>query len=174
VSRGGGLENASLHQSVGIAARLAALHKPLVAAFVTHAHPDQFNGLPYVVEDAVPVYASAAVADTIERIAEPKRAQWPPVFGDECPDRYRVPDRRVGDGEIIEVPGLRVEVRGLGVGEAARAGTRVAFVGDLAFEGTTRMCRTGTRPLGWRRSTAHGGIERRAAYPGHGAPGDTV
>jgi glyoxylase-like metal-dependent hydrolase (beta-lactamase superfamily II) len=51
------------------AARLAALRKPLVAAFVTHAHPDHFNGLPYVAGDDVPVYATALVAKTIEQTA---------------------------------------------------------------------------------------------------------
>jgi glyoxylase-like metal-dependent hydrolase (beta-lactamase superfamily II) len=49
-----------------LAARLTALHKPLLAAFVTHAHPDHFNGLPYVVGADVPVYATAAVAATME------------------------------------------------------------------------------------------------------------
>jgi len=29
-----------------LGARLAALHKPLLGVFVTHAHPDHFNGLP--------------------------------------------------------------------------------------------------------------------------------
>ncbi|MFC7645601.1 MBL fold metallo-hydrolase [Streptosporangium lutulentum] len=75
-----------------LAARLAALRKPLLAAFVTHAHPDHFNGLPYVAGDDVPVYATAAVAETIGEIALPKREQWQPLYGDEWPDRYRVPD----------------------------------------------------------------------------------
>ena len=33
-----------------LAARIAALHKPLLGAFVTHAHPDHFNGLPMLFE----------------------------------------------------------------------------------------------------------------------------
>src|SRR6266545_5067586 len=53
-----------------LVARLVALRKPLLAAFVTHAHPDHFNGLPFVVGDDVPVYATAEVADTIARTAE--------------------------------------------------------------------------------------------------------
>nr|BFE82884.1 hypothetical protein GCM10020093_054850 [Planobispora longispora] len=75
-----------------LAARLSALRKPLLAAFVTHAHPDHFNGLPYVAGDDVPVYATAAVAETIAEIAVPKREQWRPLYGDEWPDRHRVPD----------------------------------------------------------------------------------
>jgi len=40
-----------------LGARIAALREPLIAAFVTHPHPDHFNGLPYAVADEVPVYA---------------------------------------------------------------------------------------------------------------------
>src|SRR3954447_24716956 len=59
-----------------LAARIAALRKPLLGVFVTHAHPDHFNGLPVLAGDEVPVYAAAGVADTIARIADTKRAQW--------------------------------------------------------------------------------------------------
>src|SRR6266511_1316811 len=55
-------------------ARIAALHKPLLGVFVTHAHPDHFNGLPVLAGDDVPVYATADVAGTIALIADAKRA----------------------------------------------------------------------------------------------------
>src|SRR5262249_47345199 len=55
-----------------LAARIVALHKPLLGVFVTHAHPDHFNGLPVLAGDEVPVYATADVADTIARIADEK------------------------------------------------------------------------------------------------------
>jgi glyoxylase-like metal-dependent hydrolase (beta-lactamase superfamily II) len=127
-----------------LAARLAALRKPLLAAFVTHAHPDHFNGLPYVVGDDVPVYAAAPVADTIRQIAAPKREQWQPLYGDEWPDRYRVPDHPLPAGGTVEVGGVLVEVHSVGPAEShadsyllVRAGTqRAAFIGDLAFDGT--------------------------------------
>jgi glyoxylase-like metal-dependent hydrolase (beta-lactamase superfamily II) len=44
-------------------ARLAALHKPLLASFTTHAHPDHCNGTLELVRDReVPVPATAGVA----------------------------------------------------------------------------------------------------------------
>lgn len=46
-----------------------------------------------LVDANLPVSAAADVADTIARIAEAKRAQWQPVYGDEWPDRHRVPAR---------------------------------------------------------------------------------
>ncbi len=49
-----------------LAAWVTAVGKPLLAAFVTHPHPDHFNGLPYVVGEDVPVYATPLAAKTIE------------------------------------------------------------------------------------------------------------
>jgi glyoxylase-like metal-dependent hydrolase (beta-lactamase superfamily II) len=82
-----------------LAARIEALGKPLAAAFVTHAHPDHFNGLPFVAAPDVPVYATHEVADTIAAVAGPKRAQWSPVYGADWPAEHRVPEHRLGDGE---------------------------------------------------------------------------
>src|SRR5262245_34605350 len=66
--------------------RLAALHKPLLGAFITHAHPDHFNGALELVRDReVPVYATSAVARAIREVADAKRAQWSPVYGAEWP-----------------------------------------------------------------------------------------
>jgi glyoxylase-like metal-dependent hydrolase (beta-lactamase superfamily II) len=161
-----------------LAARLAALHKPLVAAFVTHAHPDHFNGLPYVVPDDVPVYATDAVAETIERIAVPKREQWQPLFGDEWPDRYRVPDHKVASGDAIDVAGLRIEVHDLGAGESHADSyllvERVAFIGDLAFHGTHSYLADG-HTSAWLRTLERLAVELGGVrlYPGHGAPADT-
>src|SRR5258708_20382541 len=64
--------NLLLSDVVALAARIAALHKPLLGVFVTHAHPDHFNGLPLLAGNDVPVYAARDVADTTGPIADPK------------------------------------------------------------------------------------------------------
>jgi glyoxylase-like metal-dependent hydrolase (beta-lactamase superfamily II) len=159
-----------------LAARIAALRKPLLGVFVTHAHPDHFNGLPVVAGDGVPVYASADVADTIAQIADAKRAQWQPVYGDEWPDRHRVPDRRLSTGDVVEVGGLRFTLHCVGAAEShADSYIRLddlAFIGDLAFNGThpyTADGHTGDwlATLDILASTLNGAT----LYPGHGAPG---
>ena len=161
-----------------LAARIAALHKPLLGVFVTHAHPDHFNGLPVLAGDGVPVYAAAEVADTIARIADAKRDQWQPVYGDEWPDRHRVPDRRLSDGEVVEIGGLRLTLHDVGAAESHADSYLTlddrAFIGDLAFHGThpyTADGHTGRwlTALG----TLTGALDGCTLYPGHGTPGDT-
>jgi glyoxylase-like metal-dependent hydrolase (beta-lactamase superfamily II) len=160
-----------------LAARIAALHKPLLGVFVTHAHPDHFNGLPVLAGDEVPVYAAADVADTIARIADAKRAQWQPVYGDEWPDRHRVPDRRLSTGEVVELGGLRFTLRAVGAAESHADSYLTlddrAFIGDLAFHGTHSYTADG-HTGGWLAAldTLTGVLDGATLYPGHGAPGD--
>jgi len=126
--------------------RVEALGKPLLAVFVSHAHPDHFNGTHALVKDrAVPVYATAAVAAAIHEVADAKREQWGPVYGAEWPTRTTYPTHELADGAEVNIEGLSISVRDVGAAEshadsylvARQPGCEpVAFVGDLAFAGT--------------------------------------
>lgn len=159
----------------GLQERIDGLGKPLLGVFVTHAHPDHFNGLTTVAK-GVPVYSSAAVADTIARIAADKRAQWQPVYGDEWPDEHRVPDQRLDDGDVVELGGLRFELHTVGAAESHAdscvvLGNRV-FVGDLAFNGVHSYTADGH--TGEWLAALDGliaALDGRTLLPGHGAPG---
>jgi glyoxylase-like metal-dependent hydrolase (beta-lactamase superfamily II) len=162
-----------------LAAQLTVLGKPLLGAFVTHAHPDHFNGLPYVVAEDVPVYAHSAVAEMISEIAVPKREQWLPVYGDEWPDRYRVPDHPLPSGGVVDLDGVRVEVHGVGAAEShadsyliVHAGSQqLVFIGDLAFDGVHSYTADGhtNRWLEILDEMA-GELDGLPLYPGHGMP----
>jgi glyoxylase-like metal-dependent hydrolase (beta-lactamase superfamily II) len=172
------LVDANLLQSDvhALAARIAALHKPLLGVFVTHAHPDHFNGLPVLAGDDVPVYAAADVADTIARIAEPKRAQWQPVYGAEWPDTHRVPDRRLSTGDSVELGGLWFTLHAVGAAESHADSYLTlddrAFIGDLAFHGTHPYTADG-HTESWLAAldTLPAALDGATLYPGHGAPG---
>jgi glyoxylase-like metal-dependent hydrolase (beta-lactamase superfamily II) len=160
-----------------LAARLDALHKPLLGAFVTHAHPDHFNGLPLLCGADVPVFAAGDVADTIARIADAKRAQWQPVYGDEWPDEHRVPDRRLTSGEVVELGGLHFELQAVGAAEShadsyLRLGDHV-FIGDLAFNGTHPYTADGHTGR-WLEAldSLPAALAGTTLHPGHGPSGD--
>ncbi|HEX5204533.1 MAG TPA: MBL fold metallo-hydrolase [Actinoplanes sp.] len=157
-------------------ARIEALHKPLLGVFVTHAHPDHFNGLPMLAGDDVPVYATAEVADTIARIAGAKRAQWQPVYGAEWPGEHRVPDRRLSTGDAVELGTLRFTVHSVGAAESHADSYLVlddhAFIGDLAFNGTHPYTADG-HGESWLVALdgVAGQLDGFTLHPGHGAPG---
>jgi glyoxylase-like metal-dependent hydrolase (beta-lactamase superfamily II) len=127
-------------------ARLAALKKPLLAIFVTHAHPDHFNGVIELVrEREVPVYATVNVDCAIREIADAKRAQWAPVYGSEWPSETFYPSVALADRQVVDVDGLSITAREMGEAEShadsyftvqTGDGPPTAFTGDLGFHGT--------------------------------------
>jgi glyoxylase-like metal-dependent hydrolase (beta-lactamase superfamily II) len=163
-------------------ARLTALKKPLRAIFVTHAHPHHFNGVAALVRDSdVPVHAAAPVAKVIGEIADAKRAQWRPVYGDEWPAETYYPNSLLADEEQVSIDELTVTVRPMGTAEShadsyltltADGAAPVAFTGDLAFQGTHAYTADG-HSSAWLAAldTLAGELAQvRVLYPGHGDP----
>jgi glyoxylase-like metal-dependent hydrolase (beta-lactamase superfamily II) len=154
----------------------------LLGIFLTHAHPDHFNGVMELVRDQeVPVYATSGVATVIREIADAKRAQWGPVYGAEWPAETYYPNTELRDGDQVTYEGLTISAHELGEGEShadsylvARpaTGQPVAFIGDVAFHGTHPYTADG-HTSAWLAS-----LDRligelagtRRLLPGHGAP----
>jgi glyoxylase-like metal-dependent hydrolase (beta-lactamase superfamily II) len=144
-------------------ARLAALKKPLLGVLVTHAHPDHFNGVLALVRDReVPVYAAGSVARVIEDIADAKRAQWSPIYGDEWPAETYYPNTRLASGESVEVGGISISVTEVGPAEShADSYSSSMAPGHLLSRSSamwlsmapTHTPRMDTRGRGWPRST---------------------
>jgi glyoxylase-like metal-dependent hydrolase (beta-lactamase superfamily II) len=166
-------------------ARLDALHKPLLAVLVTHGHPDHFNGVVELVrgQGDVPIYATPEGKAVIEEVAEPKRAQWTPTYGDEWPRETAYPNAVVKDGETLAIGGLRIRAHELGPCESASeavfvvegqdGGGPVAFTGDLFYNAHHSYNADGFTAA-WldaldRAPALLAGAD--ALYPGHGRPG---
>ncbi len=169
-----------------LVARVEALGKPVAAVVLTHAHPDHFNGtIQFAGADDVPVLATAAVDRTIRLIADAKRAQWSPIYGDQWPTTTHYPNTVLPDGETVRIGGLAVVAYDLGPGEshadsvllvrpADEPGTApVAFIGDIAFHGTHSYTADGhtTRWLSTLDKLTTTLADASLLYPGHGVPG---
>jgi glyoxylase-like metal-dependent hydrolase (beta-lactamase superfamily II) len=165
-------------------ARLAALHKPLLGIFITHAHPDHFNGTLELVRDReVPVHATSGVARMIGEVADAKRAQWRPVYGAEWPTTTYYPNTELGDGQQITLDGLTITASELGPGESHAdsvllvrppSGAPLGFIGDLAFHHTHPYTADGHTGA-WLATLDQLAEELevsgvRRLLPGHGAP----
>lgn len=163
--------------------RLAALGKPLLGVFVTHAHPDHFNGVHALVavRPDVSVYATAAVAATIREIADAKRAQWGPVYGDEWPAVTAYPTVELADREQVVLDEITYTARELGAAEShadsyflaqPADAAPVAFIGDLAFHGVHSYTADGhsTRWLEVLDRLAGELADVARLFPGHGEP----
>jgi glyoxylase-like metal-dependent hydrolase (beta-lactamase superfamily II) len=171
-------------ESRALRAEIDALGKPLLAALITHAHPDHVAGLTELVStDDVPILAVQAVVDEMRATEAAKHTQWQPMFGDEWIPRWTYPNRIVGDGEVVHYDGVRYRVHDLGPGGDCPANsiwtieadgeTPAAFIGDLAFNGTHVYLADGD-VLAWLAN-----LERvrppladvMVLYPGHGPSG---
>jgi glyoxylase-like metal-dependent hydrolase (beta-lactamase superfamily II) len=95
--------------------------KPLLAVFITHPHPDHFNGTAEIAHGwpGLPIYATQATIDVIRTTQAEKRAAWTPVYGDDYPQETVLPNTVVVPGQPIFVDGLELRVDDLGEGESA-------------------------------------------------------
>jgi glyoxylase-like metal-dependent hydrolase (beta-lactamase superfamily II) len=124
-------------------ARLEALKKPLLGVLVTHPHPDHYNTITELLAgEDVPVIAHRDVDREIRAKDDAKRAQWGPMFGDEWPATATFPSRTVSDEETVALGDLRFTAWDFGPCESESETVwllgdgDVAFIGDLAFNGT--------------------------------------
>jgi glyoxylase-like metal-dependent hydrolase (beta-lactamase superfamily II) len=158
-------------------ARLEALKKPLLGVLVTHPHPDHYNTITELVAgEDVPVIAHRDVDREIRAKDDAKRAQWGPMFGDEWPASATFPNRTVADEETVALGDLRFTAWDFGPCESKSESVwllgdgDVAFVGDLAFNGTHAYLADGHTDA-WllaidRAEEALAGV--RTLYVGHG------
>jgi len=160
-------------------ARLEALGKPLLGVLVTHPHPDHYNTITELLAgEEVPVIAHRDVDREIRARDDAKRAQWGPMFGDEWPASATYPNRTVVDEESVEFGDLRFTAWDFGPCESETETVwllgdgDIAFVGDLAFNGTHAYLADGHTDA-WlkaidRADEALAGVH--TLYVGHGAP----
>ena len=123
-------------------AGIERLGKPLLAALVTHSHPDHYAGLGEIVAGAdVPIYAPQGVIDTITADDALKDQIIGPMFGEDWPANRVFPNTPIRDGESVTFDGVQFTVVDLGPSESPHdspwiLGTdeRIVFLGDQIYD----------------------------------------
>jgi glyoxylase-like metal-dependent hydrolase (beta-lactamase superfamily II) len=169
----------TLSEAKKLRAELDALHKPLLAVLITHAHPDHVNGIGLLTAGTkAKVVALAGVDKTLRAIDAPKRAYWKPIYKDEYPDSTAFPTQIAKDGETLTFDGAAFTARDVGQGESD-AETIWVLGGDTAFTGDLVMNRVHPwlaegHSAAWLASLdkAEAALKGVATvYPGHGEKG---
>ncbi len=130
-----------LSEARAVADKLAACASPLAAVFITHPHPDHYNGLATILErhPGTPLHATAATIAGIAETAEPKRAYWTPIVGADYPQHFVLPDVAVTDGQRFEIDGIALQVEDFGPTECSDNTTIVlpqldaVIISDLVY-----------------------------------------
>jgi glyoxylase-like metal-dependent hydrolase (beta-lactamase superfamily II) len=123
-------------------AGLDRLGKPLLAALVTHSHPDHYAGLGEIVAGTnVPIYAPQGVIDTITADDPIKDQIVGPMFGDDWPANRVFPNTAIGDGESVTFDDVNFTVVDLGPSESPHDSPWIlgddattVFLGDQIYD----------------------------------------
>jgi glyoxylase-like metal-dependent hydrolase (beta-lactamase superfamily II) len=118
------------------------LGKPLLAALVTHSHPDHYAGLGEIVAGSdVPIYAPQGVIDTIAADDALKDQIIGPMFGDDWPANRVFPNTPIRDGESVSFDDVRLTVIDLGPSESPHDSpwivgddAKTVFLGDQIYD----------------------------------------
>lgn len=162
--------------------KVEALNKPLKAVFITHGHPDHYNGLGYLTEGlAVDIYSTQSVLEVISESDAEKEKQWTPMFGDEWPRNRVFPNKIIKSQEKIVLEGVSFQIHEVGPGESHSdsyitmddQSKKVAFVGDIVLH-QVHAYTTDGHLLEWLKTLdeiSNDLKEYQTIYPGHGKPG---
>jgi glyoxylase-like metal-dependent hydrolase (beta-lactamase superfamily II) len=118
------------------------LGKPLLAAVVTHSHPDHYAGLGEIVAGTdVPIVAPQGVIDAITADDALKDQIIGPMFGDDWPANRVFPNTPIRDGESLTFDEVKFTVIDLGPSESPHDGpwivgddAKTVFLGDQIYD----------------------------------------
>jgi glyoxylase-like metal-dependent hydrolase (beta-lactamase superfamily II) len=165
-------------EAEGLIKMVASLDKPLEALFITHPHPDHFNGAGLIARafPGVRIISTATTAEGIERSDAPKREFWTPVYKSNYPTFTQFPKERIKSGDSVKAAGIEFVLEDFGAGECENLSTihlpheQILFSSDLIYNRVHPWLAEG-RSIAWLAQipVALAKYKRsQRVYPGHG------
>jgi glyoxylase-like metal-dependent hydrolase (beta-lactamase superfamily II) len=173
----------TVSDSQALRQQVEALHKPLLAVLITHAHPDHYAGLAQLIAaDEVPIVAVEGVNEIIRRDDALKHQIIGPMLGAEWPQKRLFPNQTVRAGERVIFDNVTFTVIDLGPGESPHDSLWLiegyeegVFVGDLVYNHMHAYLLDGYYQA-WLKNLDRFKNEFKAGtilYMGHGEPAST-
>ena len=120
---------------------IESTNKAILAIFITHPHPDHFNGTAELlsISGSIPVFSTQATLDGIIKIEESKRTFWKPTYHDDYPNSTTLPNYIIQSATSISIAGLKLFIEDIGQGETTNTSLiylpdeNILFGADLAY-----------------------------------------
>jgi glyoxylase-like metal-dependent hydrolase (beta-lactamase superfamily II) len=167
-----------VYETTALLEKITRLNKPLEAIFITHPHPDHFNGAG-IIAKAFPDARIIATRKTTEGILGcdgPKREFWTPIYKGDYPPSTKYPTERLESGDSVEVAGIKFTLEDVGAGECENLSTiflpeeQTLFSSDLIYNRAHPWLAEG-RSIAWLAQVAAALAKYKRVvriFPGHG------
>lgn len=133
------------------------IRKPVLAALLTHGHPDHYTGVATIVRsDDVPFLALQGAIDQARSRDHEESAGMKQFFGTEYPERRFFPNQVVKDGDVLMFDDVAFQIKDCGACESDSdgvwtieiEGVKHLFIGDLIYNHMHAFFRDG-HALSW-------------------------
>lgn len=162
----------------GLLEKTAGIKKPVEALFITHPHPDHFNGAGLIRAKypGMRIISTQKTAEGIKKSDAGKRQFWKPIYKDDYPDFTNYPTEEVASESRLVIAGIEFIIEDVGAGECETLSTihlpkeKILFSSDLIYNGVHPWLAEG-RSIPWLAQLANALSrykEVARVFPGHG------
>ena len=151
--------------------------REITAVFITHPHPDHYNGAPLLSRRTkAKFYSTRATAKLIAKRAEKELGELKAIYKRRLPHTFLIPTEVFKDRLEIKWKGLTLRLSDSGLAESPTnlicyiPEAQALIAGDLVYNRVHLKFGDGN-PDAWRQALGRlKGLKLKRVYPGHGPP----